>query len=100
MVTDTFFLEVYPYVAYGAPNNGTCPTNLWPMHIGGSTVPQDFYYGDVDPNGNIVLGGLMSATVYINGTYANSKAYIASYSNTWSLNFLHTFDSYTPTSTA
>ena len=36
ILSDTFFLEVYPYVAYGAPNNGSCPTNIWPMHLGGA----------------------------------------------------------------
>jgi hypothetical protein len=43
VVTDTFFIEVYPYIAYGAPNNGSCATSVWPMHIGGSTVNLDFF---------------------------------------------------------
>ena len=41
----------------------------------------------------------MNTAKYLNGTYTNSKAFLASYSNAWSLNFLHTFDSYSGYST-
>ena len=101
ILSDKFFLEVYPFVAYGAPNNGSCPTNVWPMHIGGSGVTIEFYYGDVDSTGsNFAVGGYISTAKYLNGTATNSKAFLATFSSTWSLNFLHTFDSYSGYTTA
>lgn len=60
MASDTFFLEVYPYVPYGAPNNGSCPTNIWPMHFGGPNLYMNFDYGDVDSTAsNFALVGIM-----------------------------------------
>ena len=42
----------------------------------------------------------MNTAKYLNGTSTtNSKAFLASFSSVWSLNFLHTFDSYSGYST-